>query len=178
MSTSTMGQMPGDPHPAAEPVDRLLADCDVRFARRSGPGGQNRNKVETAAILSHRPTGLSAEANERRSQGQNRAVALTRLRLLLALEVRRMPDPIAGPSTLWRSRLKGEKIAVNPEHDDFPALLAEALDAVEASEYDIKRAAGTLGCSASQLIKLLKLEPRAFKKLNDSRAVRGLRPML
>jgi hypothetical protein len=165
------------PHPSATPPDRLLADCDVKFARRSGPGGQNRNKVETAAILTHRPTGLSAEANERRSQGENRAVALMRLRVVLALEIRRPVDPGAGPSPLWRSRLKGGRIAVSPSHDDFPALLAEALDAVAAGDADVKAAAERLGCSASQLVKLLKLEPRAMKQVNDRRAEAGLRPL-
>ncbi|WP_169977816.1 peptide chain release factor family protein [Tautonia rosea] len=164
-------------HPSAEPLDRLLADCDVRFARRSGPGGQNRNKVETAAILTHRPTGLSAEANERRSQGENRVVALMRLRVLLALEVRRPVDLEVGPSALWRSRLKGGRIVVSPSHDDFPALLAEALDAVDASDTDVKVAAERLGCSASQLVKFLKLEPRAMKQVNDRRTAAGLRPL-
>ncbi|MEW4569689.1 peptide chain release factor-like protein [Tautonia sp. JC769] len=165
------------PHPSAEPPDRLLADCDVRFARRSGPGGQNRNKVETAAILTHRPTGLSAEANERRSQGENRAVALMRLRVVLALEIRRPTDPGAGPSPLWRSRLKGGRIVVSPSHDDFPALLAEALDAVAARGADVKAAAEALGCSGSQLVRFLKLEPRALQQVNGRRAEAGLRPL-
>ena len=164
-------------HPAAMPPDRLLADCEVRFSRRSGPGGQNRNKVETAAILTHRPTGLAAEANERRSQGENRAVALMRLRVNLALGVRSEPDPRGGPSDRWRSRLKGGKVVVSPPHEDFPALLAEALDALAASDFDAKAAAEALGCSASQLVKLLKLEPRASKMLNARRAERGLRPL-
>ena len=54
-----------DPHPARLTADRLLGECSQKFMRRSGPGGQNRNKVETAVILTHRPTGVSAEANER-----------------------------------------------------------------------------------------------------------------
>jgi hypothetical protein len=168
---------PDPPHPAAEPADRLLAECDVRFARRSGPGGQNRNKVETAAILTHRPTGLSAEANERRSQGENRAVALMRLRVNLALEIRRTTGPEAGPSPLWRSRLRSGRIVVSPDHVDFPALLAEALDALSDADSDVKLAAERLGCSASQLVKFLKLEPRALKRVNDRRAGLGLRPM-
>ncbi|QDV35468.1 peptide chain release factor family protein [Tautonia plasticadhaerens] len=172
------GTTPDPPHPAAEPPDRLLARCEVRFSRRSGPGGQNRNKVETAAILTHRPTGLSAEANERRSQGENRAVALMRLRVNLALEIRRPTDRESGPSPLWRSRLKGGRILVSPRHDDFPALLAEALDELQDADADVKRAADRLGCSASQLVKLLKLEPRALKRVNDRRDELGLRPLL
>ena len=35
-------------HPAALPFDALLKECEVRRLRRSGPGGQHRNKVETA----------------------------------------------------------------------------------------------------------------------------------
>ena len=56
---------PDRAHPAALDPERLLAACDATRTRRSGPGGQNRNKVETAVILRHRPTGIQAEANER-----------------------------------------------------------------------------------------------------------------
>ena len=78
----------GTLHPAALPPDELLAQCDVQFVRRSGPGGQHRNKVSTGVVLVHRPTGIKAEANERRSQAENRTAACLRLRVNLALEVR------------------------------------------------------------------------------------------
>ena len=165
-------------HPAALDDERLLAECDMKFLRRSGPGGQNRNKVETAVLLHHRPTGLSSEANERRSQSENRAEALRRLRFLLALEVRRPVAPLAPPSPLWRSRCHGGRIAINPAHEDLPPLLAEALDVVEHCDLDPKAAADVLGCSSSQLVKLLKLEPKALAGLNKRRAARGLRPLL
>lgn len=92
----------------------------------------------------------------------------------MALEIR---SAITGPSDLWKSRCRGGKLSVSREHDDFPALLAEALDTLDASEDDPKRAAERLGCSASQLVKFLKLEPRALRWLNDRRAARGLHPL-
>jgi hypothetical protein len=166
------------PHPASLGLDQIAAQCDFRTTRRSGPGGQNRNKVETAVILTHRPTGIVAEAAERRSQIENRREALFRLRLKLALEIR---SPIAveaySPSDLWRSRLRGGKVVVSVEHDDFPAVLAEALDVLSAHELDVKSAAAALGSSSTQLVKLLASEPRALLWLNSQRSAAGLHPL-
>lgn len=164
-------------HPAALDRVQLLADCEVRFSRRGGPGGQNRNKVETAAILRHRPTGLIAEANERRSQAENRAMALFRLRLLLALEVRCEPNG-GEPSALWLSRVHGGRLAVNPEHDDFPAVLAEVLDHLAVAAWEPPAAAANLRVSGTQLVKLLRQEPRALGLVNARRQERGLRVLL
>lgn len=65
-------------------ADKLLAECDVTTFRASGPGGQHRNRRESAVRLRHRPTGIVVVATERRSQHQNRAVALERLAIRLA----------------------------------------------------------------------------------------------
>ncbi|WP_422930510.1 peptide chain release factor family protein [Singulisphaera sp. PoT] len=165
-------------HPADTDPDRLVAECDVQRTRRSGPGGQNRNKVETAIVLVHRPTGIRAEANERRSQLENLKIAVFRLRLNLALSVRMVRDDARIPSRLWSSRCRGEKIAVSTEHDDFPSLLAEALDIIEAAEMDLPAAAARLGCTGSQLLKLLKGEPRALALVNANRQRLGLRNLL
>jgi len=159
-------------HPAALPIDELLKSCAERHVRRSGPGGQNRNKVETGVVLLHLPTGLSAEASERRSQAENKSIAVQRLRRTLATEVRH--EIGTTPSPLWKSRVRQRRITVNEGHADFPALLAEALDVLAATDWDTGSAAERLEVSASQLVKLLKSEPRAFKRLNDERANRGL----
>jgi protein subunit release factor A len=160
-------------HPAAYDDRRLLAECDVRRTRRSGPGGQHRNKVETAVVITHMPSGVRGEASERRSQEQNRQEAIFRLRVNLALAVRCESD--GSPSELWMSRLRGHRIEASPTHDDFPALLAEALDVLAAAGMDVGQAAGRLRCTASQLTKLLKHEPRALQMVNERRVQAGLR---
>jgi hypothetical protein len=168
-------------HPACLPVRELLSQCEVRRLRRSGPGGQHRNKVETAVVLTHRPTGILAEANERRSQSENHAQAVFRLRLLLAIQVRRVPPPednavLSEPSPLWRSRCVNGRIRIREDHPDFPALLAEVLDLISISDYHLKPVAEHLDCTSSQLVKFLKTEPRAFSLINTQRQSRGLFP--
>lgn len=161
-------------HPAAVPAEILLKDCAVERTRRSGPGGQHRNKVETAIVLMHRPTGVQAEASERRSQPENMAVATMRLRVRLAVEVRQPVDLDLEPSDLWRSRCRQRRIQINPEHDDFPTLLAESLDVLAATAWDMSIAAEKLMCSSSQLAKFLQLEAPAFSLLNRQRQSVGL----
>lgn len=159
-------------HPARVPVANLLADCEFRRTRRSGPGGQHRNKVETAVVVEHLPTGIRAEANETRSQDTNRQKAIHRLRVRLAMEVR--AAELAQPSELWQSRTANGKLAVNADHEDFPALLSEGLDVLTERDFDLAAAATRLNISSSQMVKFLKVEPAALALVNRERETRGL----
>ena len=166
-----------DPHPATLELDELLKRCTESRTRRSGPGGQHRNRVETAVILKHSESGVSAEANERRSHADNRVVAIFRLRINLALKVRTVAAPDDRPSDLWQLRTRQGRLSVNPSHTDFPALLAEALDRLSGAGWDTTVAAERSGITTSQLVRFLKHESRAFTLLNDRRRELGLRPL-
>jgi ribosome-associated protein len=96
--------------------DQLSAECEETFFTSGGPGGQHRNKTESGVRLTHRPTELSVTATERRSQAQNRSVALERLREGLKLltfvpKTRRETRPTRGSKKrrLDAKRQTGEK---------------------------------------------------------------------
>jgi protein subunit release factor B len=76
----------------SDELRKLLRDCDVETYRASGPGGQHRNKTESAVRMTHRPTGIVRVATEHRSQLRNRELALERIARALAAR-RRKPKP-------------------------------------------------------------------------------------
>src|SRR5256885_10890357 len=71
--------------------DALLAQCEVQAHRASGPGGQHRNKAETAVRLVHLPSGVTVEGKDERSRTQNLRIALGRLRQKLERRAYRPP---------------------------------------------------------------------------------------
>lgn len=69
---------------AAQRLD--MRDITIQAYRASGPGGQHRNKVETAIRIIHKSSGIIVTASDSKSKGQNKKKALDKLRIRLKEE--------------------------------------------------------------------------------------------
>lgn len=77
----------------------LQGEVEITTYKASGPGGQHRNKTETAVRLKHLPTGIIVTASEHRSQFRNREAAWERLLEKLRARQRKPKPRIATKPT-------------------------------------------------------------------------------
>lgn len=157
----------------------LLAQCEVDRFRASGPGGQKRNKTDSAVRLRHRPTGLSAEAVESRSQHENRARALKRLRLEIALSARAPIDLEQLPEELAEALRvgKGRSIEMGRRDARYPATIASVFDTLEGNAWQVGDAARALRVSTSALGRFLERDAVVWRAVQEQRQAAGLSPL-
>ena len=160
------------------PDAELLRQCEVEFTRTGGPGGQHRNKVESGVRLRHRQTGITVTATERRSQHQNKAQALTRMRQALALGVRSAATDRAGlPADLAAQLAEVHWHRLSPRKLVFWRLAARVLDRLSADGARLSDSAQALGVSTASLSKFLSLDADLWQAANRLRSAAGLPPL-
>jgi hypothetical protein len=158
---------------------QLLAQCDVDTYRASGPGGQKRNKTSSAVRLRHAPSGLIVIAEESRSQHENRARALRRLREAFSLKLREeLPGGAAPEALAERPELRAAKngagrLDVGRKDPRFWPAAALVLDVLQALEARVAEAAAALGVSTGNLIDFLQTSPKLWEQANQLRARYG-----
>jgi len=169
---------PRDRYLLADDKD-LLAECQVHFYRASGPGGQKRNKTSSAVRLRHDPTGLTVVATESRSQHENRARALRRLRMAMALQLRQAPVPAeqALPAELTELGSAQQWLVLNGRNPRYPLAVAAVLDALADSGGRVSLVAETFGVSTSKLVDFLRRDPKVWTQANSIRDQAGHPPL-
>jgi hypothetical protein len=163
----------------------LLAQCDIHTYRSSGPGGQHRNKVSSAVRLRHQPTGISAHGDDSRSQHENKALAIKRLRMNFALQIRHPVDKLAGevPAVLreciFAPRGKSpvapglKRLQVGRKDHRFWPAGAALLDVLDAFEGRIADAAAWLGITSSNFVSTLQDDVRLLAVAQQIRKAHG-----
>lgn len=165
--------MSGAPRAAyAVSDDALLAQCDMTSCSSHGPGGQHRNKTESAVRLRHRPSGETSQCEAHREKPRNRDEALRRLRIRLAIATRGVSDPA------WLEPYRrGRQLAIGGNGREFPLVAACILDALATASGSLAEAAASLGLSSSQLVKLLASDKEVLQAGTRIRAEHGLGPI-
>lgn len=149
--------------------DDLLRQCRFEACRGVGPGGQKRNKTSTAARVTHLESGLSAWDDATRSQHQNLRHALRKLRCEMAVNLRPGEGEAAPEIPLSPVPKQGST--------EFLLWMGRLFDALSNAEFQMTVAAEALGCSASQLTRLLGKDDLAWQKLAEARQKRQLPPL-
>jgi hypothetical protein len=157
--------------------DVLLAQCDVDTYRASGPGGQKRNKTESAVRLRHRPSGIIVIAEESRSQPENKARALRRLRKAMALRMRRPHDGNAVPAAVAACIGRQGQLDVGQRDARYLPAVAAVLDVFVAMRGSMADTSKRLGISTGNLSAFLTDDEDVYVEANRVRATFGLRPL-
>jgi RF-1 domain len=152
----------------------LLAQCEVDTYRASGPGGQKRNKTSSAVRLRHPPSGLLVIAEESRSQHENKAKALRRLRQAFFLKIREKLSEDQLASMPLRTELAAAKtpagrLDVGQRNPRFWPAVGVVLDVLEMVHARVSDAAKCLDISTGNLIDFLQQDPKVWEQVNQMR---------
>ena len=157
----------------------FIKTCRFDAYMASGHGGQKRNRTYSAVRLTHLPTAFAVIAEESRSQSENKLKALKRLRLAIALRVRKQLS--AGSFTIpgeIREYFKPDApLQINPKNPLYPLACATALDALYLAAGKIGAAAELLSISTGRLNKFLSKDRDLISAGNELRTHFNLKPL-
>jgi protein subunit release factor B len=92
-------------------IAALKDEVEITAFKSGGPGGQHKNKTESAVRIKHLPTGVIVVATENRSQIKNRDLAWQRLiEKLVKRRQKRKPRLLTKPSRAAKEKRLEEKM--------------------------------------------------------------------
>jgi len=142
----------------------LLKKCEISAYKGSGPGGQHRNKTNSGVKLKICNT-LETYSCDDRSAHINKLLALKKLRLKIALQIREKPtEQIPFP-------FPGASGKISPDNALYPQFIADILDRINFCKGDLAEAAKIWGLSKSALNKIILQDKKvleAFQKIRSA----------
>ena len=164
--------------------EQLLAQCEVDTYRASGPGGQKRNKTSSAVRLRHLPSGMLVIAEESRSQHENKARALRRIRQALYLKLRdtltseeMTPEILASNAEFGPARDTEGRLHLGVKDPRFWPAVGVVLDVLLLHEGRLSEAAAALGTSTANLGDFLRSDDKVWEQANLMRIQFGHKPL-
>ncbi|GBD35666.1 Peptide chain release factor 1 [bacterium HR36] len=149
--------------------EQLLRQCAVDTYRASGPGGQKRNKTDSAVRLRHRPSGLQVIAEESRSQHENKQRALRRLRQRMYLLLREAFPPTAPEAIALLREIAQHRLKLGQRDARYWPTAGLVLDALAAYQGHLAATAQALGISTGQLVRFLADNDKLWQQANHIR---------
>ena len=138
--------------------------------RRPGPGGQNKNVTDSAVRLRLTGENIEASAGESRSQHTNRANALNRMRLEIALRLRATieDDFISNLESL-------DYMTSNAKNKDYPEIIALIFDYLGENNWDPRLLAKEMNIGQKAVLKIIEKDRRAIRALTEAKQTSSLR---
>jgi len=163
---------------------QLLAQCEVDTYRASGPGGQKRNKTSSAVRIRHPASGLIVIAEESRSQHENKASALQRLRQAFFLRLREELPPdertaksLTAHCDYQTARDAQGRLHLGRKDPRYWPVVGLVLDVLQAVDARVSEASAVLQISTGNLIDFLQSDDKVWEQANQMRTRFGHGPL-
>lgn len=145
--------------------NEFIKYCLIDFYKARGPGGQKKNKTESAVRLTLKNSSISATASEDRQQSVNKTRAIKRLKLQIAFELRQTPEKWLG------------QLDMNPSNKKYPLFCAVLFDHLEMQNWQVSTVSEIYNISTSKLIKIISKNDNVWQRINNERQKLGLKPL-